>query len=45
VGLWPLIAFTIGAVGAVVVAVAADPGIRRLIVLLSQRVRELVGLG
>jgi uncharacterized membrane-anchored protein len=45
VGLWPLIAFTLGAVGAVVVAVAADPGIRRLIGLLSERVRDLVGLG
>jgi uncharacterized membrane-anchored protein len=45
VGLWPLIAFTLAALGTVVVAVAADPGIRRLIVLLSQRLRELVGLG
>jgi len=45
VGLWPLVAFTLAAFGAVVAAVAADPGVRRLIVLLSQRVREVVGLG
>jgi uncharacterized membrane-anchored protein len=45
VGLWPLVAFSVTGLGAVVAAVAVDPGARRLIVLLSQRVRELVGLG
>jgi uncharacterized membrane-anchored protein len=45
VGVWPLVAFSVTGLGAVVAAVAVDPGARRLIVLLSQRVRELVGLG
>jgi uncharacterized membrane-anchored protein len=45
VGLWPLAAFSAAGLGAVVAAIAADPGVRRLIVLLSERVRELVGLG
>ena len=45
VGIWPLVAFALAALGAVAVAVAADPGIRRLIALLSQRLQELVGLG
>jgi uncharacterized membrane-anchored protein len=45
VGLWPLVAFTTAALGAVVVGVAADPGIRRLMVLVGRRLGDLVGLG
>jgi uncharacterized membrane-anchored protein len=45
VGIWPLVAFALAAVGAIAVAVAADPGIRRLLSLLSQRIQALVGLG
>jgi uncharacterized membrane-anchored protein len=45
VGLWPLVAFGAAALGAVVVGAAADPGVRRLTILLGRRVGELVGLG
>jgi uncharacterized membrane-anchored protein len=45
VGLWPLILFAVTGLGAVVVAVAASPGLRDFISLLSQRIRDLLGLG
>ena len=45
VGLWPLILFAVAGLGAVVVAVAASPGLRDFISLLSQRIRDLLGLG
>jgi uncharacterized membrane-anchored protein len=45
VGLWPLVLFAVAGLGAVVVAIVASPGLRRFIGLLSQRVRELLGLG
>ena len=45
VGLWPLILFAVAGLGAVVVAVAASPGLRDFISLLGQRIRELLGLG
>jgi uncharacterized membrane-anchored protein len=44
VGLWPLIAFAVAGLGAIVVAILASPGLRHLIGLMSQRVRELLGL-
>jgi len=45
VGLWPLILFAVAGLGAVVVAVAASPGLRDFISLLGQRIRDLLGLG
>ena len=45
VGLWPLVAFAVAGLGAVVVAIVASPSLRRFIGLLSQRIRELLGLG
>jgi uncharacterized membrane-anchored protein len=45
VGLWPLILFAAAGLGAVVVAVVASPGLRHFIGLLSQRIRDLLGLG
>jgi len=44
VGLWPLIGFAVAGLGAVVVAILASPGLRHFIGLLSQRVRQLLGL-
>jgi len=44
VGLWPLVAFALAGLGAVVVAVLASPGLRRFIGLLSQRIRDLLGI-
>jgi uncharacterized membrane-anchored protein len=45
VGLWPLIAFALAGLGAVVVAILASPGLRHFIGLLSQRIRDLLGIG
>src|SRR3954470_6046662 len=45
VGLWPLILFAAAGLGAVVVAILASPGLRHFIGLLSQRIRDLLGLG
>ncbi len=45
VGLWPLIAFALAGLAAVVVAILASPGLRHFIGLLSDRVRSLLGLG
>ncbi|HEY3207729.1 MAG TPA: putative cytokinetic ring protein SteA [Gaiellaceae bacterium] len=45
VGVWPLVAFTLTGLAAVVVAIAASPTLRHLISLLSARVRDLLGLG
>ncbi len=44
VGLWPLILFAVAGLGAVVVAIVASPGLRHFIGLLSQRIRDLLGL-
>jgi uncharacterized membrane-anchored protein len=44
VGVWPLVAFTAAGLGAVVVAIVASPGLRHFIGLLSQRLRDLLGL-
>ncbi|HVD12536.1 MAG TPA: putative cytokinetic ring protein SteA [Gaiellaceae bacterium] len=45
VGIWPLVLFAVAGLGAVVVAIVASPGLRHFIGLLSQRVRDLLGLG
>jgi uncharacterized membrane-anchored protein len=45
VGLWPLVAFAVAGLGAVFVAIVASPGLRDFIGLLSQRIRDLLGLG
>jgi uncharacterized membrane-anchored protein len=45
VGVWPLAALTAAGLGAVVVAIVASPGLRHFIGLLSQRIRDLLGLG
>jgi uncharacterized membrane-anchored protein len=45
VGLWPLIAFALTGLGAIVVAVVASPQLRHLIELIVLRIRDLVGLG
>jgi uncharacterized membrane-anchored protein len=45
VGLWPLVAFAVAGLGAVVVAILASPALRHFIGLLSQRIRDLLGLG
>src|SRR5205823_12635914 len=45
VGLWPLIAFAMTGLGAIVVAVVASPQLRHLIELVVLRIRDLVGLG
>src|SRR6266513_1839141 len=45
VGLWPLILFAAAGLGAVVVAVVASPGLRDFIGLLSQRIRDVLGIG
>jgi uncharacterized membrane-anchored protein len=45
VGLWPLVALAAGGLGAIVVAVAASPGLRHYIALLVLRIKDLLGLG
>ncbi len=45
VGIWPLVAFALTGLGAIVVAVLASPGLRHLIDLLVLRLRDLLGLG
>jgi uncharacterized membrane-anchored protein len=45
VGLWPFVAFALAGLGAVVVAILASPGLRHFIGLLSQRIRDLLGIG
>ena len=45
VGLWPLVLFAAAGLGAVVVAILASPGLRHFIGLLSERIRDLLGLG
>jgi len=45
VGLMPLVTFALTGLGAIVVAIAASPELRRLIGLVSGRIRDLVGLG
>jgi uncharacterized membrane-anchored protein len=45
VGIWPFVAFVLAGLTALVVAVLASEPLRRLITLLFQRVRDLLGLG
>ena len=45
VGLMPLVTFALTGLGAIVVAIVASPELRRLIGLLSGRIRDLLGLG
>jgi uncharacterized membrane-anchored protein len=45
VGLWPFALLATAGLGAVVAAIAASPGLRHFIGLLTQRVRDLLGLG
>jgi uncharacterized membrane-anchored protein len=44
VGVWPLLAFILAGLGAIVVAVLVSPDLRELIDLLASRLRELLGL-
>jgi uncharacterized membrane-anchored protein len=45
VGLMPLVTFALTGLAAVVVAIVASPTLRRFISLLSDRIRDLLGLG
>jgi uncharacterized membrane-anchored protein len=45
VGLWPLILFAAAGLGAIVVAIVASPALRHFIGLLSQRIRDVLGIG
>jgi uncharacterized membrane-anchored protein len=45
IGVWPLVAFAVAGLGAIVVAVAASPDLRAFIHVLGQRVLDLVGIG
>src|SRR5436309_1520550 len=45
VGLWPLVLFAVAGLGAVVVAIVASPALRHFFGLLSQRIRDLLGIG
>jgi uncharacterized membrane-anchored protein len=45
VGLMPLVTFALTGLAAIVVAIAASPTLRRLIGLVSDRLRDLLGLG
>jgi uncharacterized membrane-anchored protein len=44
VGVWPLAAFAAAGLGAIVVAIAASPGLRNLIELLGRRLLQVLGL-
>jgi uncharacterized membrane-anchored protein len=45
VGLWPLVAFTVAGLGALVVAVVVSPQLRELIDLLGSRLLDAIGVG
>jgi uncharacterized membrane-anchored protein len=45
VGLWPLAVFLLAGAAGVTVAIVASPTLRRLISLLTARVKDLLGLG
>jgi uncharacterized membrane-anchored protein len=45
VGLWPFVLLATAGLGAVVAAIVASPGLRHFIGLLSQRIRDLLGIG
>jgi uncharacterized membrane-anchored protein len=45
VGIMPLLAVAVAGLGTIVAAVVASPGLRGFIAFLSQRIRDLLGLG
>ncbi len=45
VGLWPFVLLAAAGLAAVVVAIVASPGLRHFIGLLTQRIRDLIGIG
>ena len=45
VGLWPLVLFALGGLGAIAVAIAVSPALRHLIEYLALRLRDLLGIG
>jgi uncharacterized membrane-anchored protein len=45
VGVWPLVAFALAGLGAIVVAVVSSPALRDVFELVSLRLRDVVGLG
>jgi uncharacterized membrane-anchored protein len=45
VGVWPLVAFALAGLGAIVVAVVSSPALRDVFELVSSRLRDVVGLG
>jgi uncharacterized membrane-anchored protein len=45
VGIWPLVAFAVAGLAAIVVAIVASPALRHLIELLNLRLHDLLGLG
>jgi uncharacterized membrane-anchored protein len=44
-GLWPLVLFALGGLGAIAVAIAASPALRHLIEYIALRLRDLLGIG
>jgi uncharacterized membrane-anchored protein len=45
VGVWPLVAFALAGLGAIVVAVVSSPALRDVFELVSLRLRDVAGLG
>jgi uncharacterized membrane-anchored protein len=45
VGIWPLILFALGGLGAIAVAILVSPALRHLIEYLALRLRDLLGIG
>jgi uncharacterized membrane-anchored protein len=44
-GLWPLVLFALGGLGAIAVAIAVSPALRHLIEYIALRFRDLLGIG
>jgi uncharacterized membrane-anchored protein len=44
-GLWPLVLFALGGLGAIAVAIAVSPALRHLIEYIALRLRDLLGIG
>jgi uncharacterized membrane-anchored protein len=45
VGIWPLVLFALGGLGAIAVAIVVSPALRHLIEYLALRLRDLLGIG
>jgi uncharacterized membrane-anchored protein len=45
VGVWPLVAFALAGLGAIVASVAASPALRQLLELVGRRLADFLGLG